>query len=72
MSDEKTRKEEWEETGRDIEAKIRKELASWASAEETDDWQTIGQRMESKIRGEIAATVGADPVRKRQMGWRRA
>lgn len=61
MSDEQTRKEEWEEIFRDIEAKFRKEAAKLSGAEPTDDWETIGQKMEEKIRAEAATGVGGEP-----------
>ena len=61
MSEEKTSKEEWEEIARGIEVKIRRDLASWAGADETDDWATIGRKAEDRIRGEIATELGGEP-----------
>ncbi len=61
METEKSPKEEWEQIGRDIEAKLRGEAAKIVGAEETADWNTIGLDLESKVRGEVAKGAGSEP-----------
>ena len=61
MTEEGTSKAEWEKIFMDLDAKIRKEVASVVGAEETDDWKTIGRKTDEKARAEAAKGVGAEP-----------
>lgn len=41
---------EWEEIGRKVEAKIRRRVGDWASAEPDEDWAVIGKKAEDKLK----------------------
>lgn len=44
---------EWDEVGRRVEAKIKREMAAWAQAEDPEDWAEIEDKLEAKLRQKI-------------------
>jgi len=44
------RAREREEYSRDIETRIKRELARWVGAEETLDWEELGKKLEQRIK----------------------
>jgi len=41
---------DWDEVEQKVEAKIKRELAQWAEAEEADDWDEVEQKIEQKVK----------------------
>ncbi len=56
--EEQKSQEEWTDIGRRIEAQIKRDLASFAGAQETDGWAVIGQKIETRIRVGMAMGLG--------------
>jgi hypothetical protein len=47
------RDREWEEVGRQVEAKLKRDLAAWAEAGDPADWADIEQKFEAKLRQKV-------------------
>jgi hypothetical protein len=41
---------DWDEVAEKVEAKLKRELRSWAETEEADDWDAVEKKVEQKIR----------------------
>ena len=41
---------EWDEVAEKVEAKLKRELRSWAETEETEEWDEVEKKVERKIR----------------------
>ncbi len=48
-------KDEWEEIGEKVEAKVKRGIQNWVddSEEKKDDWEEIGKKIEEKIKREL-------------------
>ncbi len=44
---------EWDQVADKVEAKIKREMRSWAEAEDTEDWPEVEKKFEEKLRQKI-------------------
>jgi hypothetical protein len=44
---------EWDEVAHKVEAKIKREMRSWAEAEDADDWPEVERKLEDKLRKKL-------------------